>query len=388
MSANIPQELSGPLDNRQSTPTGVRDEPEVVETDIAHAGQWSLMWRKFRRHKLALIGLLGIVGLYLMMAFSGFLSPYAPEHRTKNTYAPPNGVHFFRDGGIDPYVYGVALKSDPATMTRVVTVDKSQKFDVHFFAKGPEYNLLGLFPTTIHLVQAEEGGFIYFFGTDSLGRDLFTRTLTGSTISLSIGLVGVAISFILGSIIGGFSGFYGGAFDTVTQRLIEFLLVIPTIPLWLALSAAIPNTWGPLQVYFAITIILSISGWTGIARVVRGKLLQVREEDFVLDAQLAGASDWRIVVVHMLPSFASYLIVQLTLAVPAMILAETALSFLGLGLRPPIVSWGVLIQDAQNVQSILLYPWLLIPGAFVVITVLCFSFFGDGLRDAADPYKT
>jgi peptide/nickel transport system permease protein len=237
-------------------------------------------------------------------------------------------------------------------------------------------------------MQPEEGGFLYFFGTDSLGRDIFSRTLSGATISLSIGLVGVAISFVLGSVIGGFSGFYGGSFDTVTQRLIEFLIVIPTIPLWLALSAAIPAGWGPLKVYFAITIILSISGWTGIARVVRGKLLQVREEDFVLDAQLAGANDWRIVIVHMLPAFTSYLIVQLTLAVPAMILAETALSFLGLGLRPPIVSWGVLIQDAQNVQSILLYPWLLIPGAFVVFTVLCFSFFGDGLRDAADPYKS
>jgi peptide/nickel transport system permease protein len=281
----------------------------------------------------------------------------------------------------------LTLKADPQTMTRSVAQDRSQTFGVDFFADGPEYELLGFIPTTIHLIQPEEGGFLYFFGTDSLGRDIFSRTLSGATISLSIGLVGVAISFVLGAIIGGFSGFYGGGFDTVTQRLIEFLIVIPTIPLWLALSAAIPANWGPLQVYFAITIILSISGWTGIARVVRGKLLQVREEDFVLDAQLAGASDWRIVVVHMLPSFTSYLIVQLTLAVPAMILAETALSFLGLGLRPPIVSWGVLIQDAQNVQSILLYPWLLIPGAFVVITVLCFSFFGDGLRDAADPYK-
>lgn len=383
----ISRRLTGPLRRRNATPTGEAREPVAAEHDLSQASQWRLMWLKFKRHKLALIGMFGIAGLYLMMALNGFLSPYTSEQRMQYTYAPPNGLHFFRDGSFNPYVYGLTLKADPQTMTRSVAQDRSQTFGVDFFADGPEYELLGFIPTTIHLIQPEEGGFLYFFGTDSLGRDIFSRTLSGATISLSIGLVGVAISFVLGAIIGGFSGFYGGGFDTVTQRLIEFLIVIPTIPLWLALSAAIPANWGPLQVYFAITIILSISGWTGIARVVRGKLLQVREEDFVLDAQLAGASDWRIVVVHMLPSFTSYLIVQLTLAVPAMILAETALSFLGLGLRPPIVSWGVLIQDAQNVQSILLYPWLLIPGAFVVITVLCFSFFGDGLRDAADPYK-
>jgi peptide/nickel transport system permease protein len=381
----IPRRLTR---RRDATPDDAADELTTTREDLAHASQWRLMWLKFKRHRLALIGLFGIIGLYLMMAFNGFLSPYAPEERMQYTYSPPNGLHFFRDWRLDPYVYGLTLKSDPATMTRVVTRDETQKFDVKFFASGPEYELFGFIPTTIHLMQPEEGGFLFFFGTDSLGRDIFSRTLSGSTISLSIGLVGVAISFFLGAVIGGFSGFYGGGFDTMTQRLIEFLIVIPTIPLWLALSAAIPADWGPLKVYFGITIILSIVGWTGIARVVRGKLLQVREEDFVLDAQLAGASDWRIVVVHMLPAFSSYLIVQLTLAVPAIILAETALSFLGLGLRPPIVSWGVLIQDAQNVQSILLYPWLLIPGGFVVFTVLCFSFFGDGLRDAADPYKT
>jgi peptide/nickel transport system permease protein len=266
--------------------------------------------------------------------------------------------------------------------------DTTKTFDVKFFERGAEYSILGLVSTNIRLFQVEDGGNLFFFGTDSLGRDVFSRTLKGSTISLSIGLVGVAISFALGAIVGGFSGYYGGAFDTVTQRIIEFVISIPTIPLWLALSAAIPAGWSALQVYFAISLILSLEGWTGTARVVRGKLLQLREEDFVLDAQLAGASDWRIVLVHMLPAFASYLIVQLTLAVPAMILGETALSFLGLGLRPPVISWGVLIQDAQNVRSVLLYPWLLIPGAFVVITVLAFNFFGDGLRDAADPYKT
>lgn len=383
----LARRLTGPLRRRRETPTSDAPAQDIAQDDLVYASQWRLTWLKFRRHRLAMIGMFGIAALYLMMALNGFLSPYTPDQRTEFTHAAPNRIHLFRDGSLDPFVYGYALKSDPATLTRTVAQDRSQTFDVNFFARGPEYELLGFFPTNIHLVQAAEGGHLFLFGTDSLGRDLFTRTLSGATISLSIGLVGVVISFVLGAVIGGFSGFYGGGFDTVTQRLIEFLIVIPTIPLWLALSAAIPQGWSALQVYFAITIILSVSGWTGMARVVRGKLLQVREEDFVLDAQLAGASDWRIVVVHMLPAFASYLIVQLTLAIPAMILAETALSFLGLGLRPPIVSWGVLIQDAQNVQSILLYPWLLIPGGFVALTVLCFSFFGDGLRDAADPYK-
>jgi len=352
------------------------------------ASQWRLMWWKFRRHRLAMIGMVGVATMYLIVAFHGFLSPYDPQERTSYPYSPPNGLHFFRDGRFDPHVYGLQMRADPKTMTRTYVQDKSQTFDVKFFARGAEYKILGLISSDLHLMQVAEGGHLFVFGTDDLGRDLFSRTLKGSVISLSIGLVGVAISFALGAIIGGFSGFYGGAFDTVTQRIIEFLMSIPTIPLWLALSAAIPAGWSALQVYFAITIILSLEGWTGMARVVRGKLLQIREEDFVLDAQLAGASDWRIVLVHMLPAFASYLIVQLTLAVPAMILGETALSFLGLGLRPPVISWGVLIQQAQNVRSVLLYPWLLIPGAFVVITVLSFNFFGDGLRDAADPYKS
>ncbi len=279
------------------------------------------------------------------------------------------------------------MKADPATMTRTYVQDPSQTFDVQLFGRGEDYKILGLIETNIRLFTVEEGGNLFFFGTDSLGRDMYSRILKGAMVSLSIGLVGVGLAFALGAVIGGFSGYYGGAFDTFTQRFIEFLISVPTIPLWLALSAAIPVSWSALQVYFAISLILSLEAWPGMARVVRGKMLQIREEDFVLDAQLAGANDWRIVVVHMLPSFASYLIVQLTLSVPGMILGETALSFLGLGLRPPVISWGVLIQDAQNVRSVIMYPWLLIPGAFVVFTVLAFNFFGDGLRDAADPYK-
>lgn len=377
------------IDGRLATPVDSRetafDEPAAKE-EILVASQWRLMWLKFRRHHLAMIGMVGVALLYLMAVFNAFLSPYTPEHRTQYPFAAPNGLHLFRDGRLDPYVYGLTLKADPATMSRTIVQDKEQTFDVNFFARGPEYNLFGLIPTNIRLMQVEDGGVLVPFGTDSLGRDIFSRALNGATISLSVGLVGVAISFFLGAIIGGFSGYYGGAFDNIVQRIIEFLIAIPTIPLWLALSAAIPVGWSALQVYFVISLILSVQGWTGMARVVRGKLIQLREEDFVLDAQLAGASDWRIVVRHMLPAFASYLIVNLTLAIPFMILGETALSFLGLGLRPPIVSWGVLLQEAQNVQAILLYPWLLIPGLFVVLTVLAFSFFGDGLRDAADPY--
>ncbi len=377
------------IDGRLATPVDGRetafDEP-VAKEEILVASQWRLIWLKFRRHHLAMIGMVGVALLYLMAVFNAFLSPYAPEHRTQYPFAAPNGLHLFRDGRLDPYVYGLTLKADPATMSRTIVQDREQTFDVNFLARGPEYNLFGLIPTNIRLMQVEEGGVLIPFGTDSLGRDIFSRALNGATISLSVGLVGVAISFFLGAIIGGFSGYYGGPFDNLVQRVIEFLIAIPTIPLWLALSAAIPVGWSALQVYFVISLILSVQGWTGMARVVRGKLIQLREEDFVLDAQLAGASDWRIVVRHMLPAFASYLIVNLTLAIPFMILGETALSFLGLGLRPPIVSWGVLLQEGQNVQAILLYPWLLIPGLFVVVTVLAFSFFGDGLRDAADPY--
>lgn len=384
----IPRRLSNPFGGRSPQAADHIEEVDQAKEEIFVASQWRLMWLKFKRHKLAMIGMVGVALLYLLVAINGFLSPYAPEHRTEYPYAAPNGLHFFRDGGFDPHVRGLALKADPATMTRVITQDPSQTFDVKFFQSGARYEILGFIPAHLRLMQVEEGGVLLFFGSDSLGRDIFSRALSGSTVSLSIGLVGVLIAFVLGSVIGGFSGYYGGAFDNLTQRFIEFLIAIPSIPILLAFSAAIPQGWSTLQEYFAISLILSIQAWTGLARVVRGKLIQLREEDFVLDAQLGGASAWRIVVVHMLPSFASYLIVAITLAIPGMILAETALSYLGLGLNPPIVSWGVLLQEAQNVQAILLYPWLLIPGGFVVITVLAFSFFGDGLRDAADPYRS
>jgi len=371
-----------------SMPAVDEDTTSVRSSGVAIASPRRLMWLKFRRHKLAMVGMGGIALLYLVAIFNGFLSPVGPDTRSKYPYAAPNGIHWFDNGSFSPHVYGLEAKTVPGTMNRSFVKNPDEKIPVNFFVRGEPYKILFLFETNIRLFGAEEGGLVALFGTDKLGRDVYSRVLNGAVISLSIGLVGVAISFVLGAIIGGFSGYYGGWFDTLVQRIIEFILSVPTIPLWLALSAVIPQSWSPLQVYFAITVILSLEGWTGMARVVRGKLLQLRDEDFVLDAQLAGASDWRIVIVHMLPSFASFLIVQLTMAIPAMILGETALSFLGLGLRPPVVSWGVLLQDAQNVRSVLSYPWLLIPGAFVTFTVLAFSFFGDGLRDAADPYKS
>jgi len=257
---------------------------------------------------------------------------------------------------------------------------------IYFFTHKSKYKFWGLFPTDIHLFGVKDGT-IFLFGADEIGRDLLTRNLYASRISLSVGLIAVALTFILGCILGGISGYYGGAADIIIQRAIEFLTAIPTIPLWMALSAALPPYWSPVKTYFGITIILSLIGWCGLARVVRGKLLELREEDFITAAEIYGASKGRIIVKYLLPSFFSYLIVSLTLSLPGMILGETALSFLGIGLRPPAVSWGVLLNDAQNVRTIVLYPWLLIPGLFVIITVLAFNFLGDGLRDAADPYK-
>ncbi|NLG83752.1 MAG: ABC transporter permease, partial [Firmicutes bacterium] len=276
---------------------------------------------------------------------------------------------------------------DPETWRFLFTEDKSKEYSLCFFVRGHNYKFLGLIPTNLHLFGVEDGGTVFLFGTDDMGRDVFSRTICGARVSLFVGLVGVALSFVLGIVIGGISGYFGGKTDLIIQRVIEFLISIPTIPIWMALSAALPPHWSPVKVFFGISIILSFVGWCGIARVVRGKFLELREEDFVTAARLAGATDATIIFRHLVPSFMSYLIVQLTLSIPGMILAETALSFLGLGIRPPAVSWGTLLKGAQNISAIALYPWLLIPAIFVIATVLAFNFLGDGLRDAADPYK-
>jgi peptide/nickel transport system permease protein len=360
------------------------------EEKIFAASQWYLMWLHFKRHRLALVGSAVVILLYAIAIFAPFLGPYGKLERNSDfVYSPPQKIHFY-DGSrfsLRPFVYGVNASVDGETFTNVYEIDTSVKYPVRFFARGYEYKLFGLIPMDRHLYSVEEGGTIYPLGTDELGRDLLSRIFAGAGISLSIGLVGVLTSFFLGAVLGGVSGFYGGAVDNIIQRIVEFLISVPTIPLWMALSAAVPQDWPPLRTYFAVTIILSLQGWTGMARVVRGKLLELREEDFVMAAQLSGASDWRIIVRHLLPAFMSYLIVQMTLAIPSMILGETALSFLGLGLRPPVVSWGVLLHQAQNVRTVAVHAWLLYPALFVIATVLSFNLMGDGLRDAADPYK-
>ncbi|MGI5917570.1 MAG: ABC transporter permease [Anaerolineae bacterium] len=372
--------------------TAVRDKKgaKKVEEQVFVASQWKLMWLHFKRHRLAMIGSAVVILLYLMSIFHGFLAPYEKGTRSEYIHMAPQRLVFRNSEGkfsLRPHVYGVEAVIDSATFSRIYAPNPDVLVPVNFFVKGDTYSFLGLFTTDVHLFGVEEGT-IFLMGTDELGRCLFSRVLYGSSISLSIGLVGVFLSFTLGAILGGVSGFYGGVVDTVIQRIIELLISIPTIPLWMALSAAVPQTWTALQVYFAITIILSLSGWAGLARVVRGRLLELREEDFVMAAKLSGSSDWRIITRHLLPAFLSYLIVNMTLAIPNMILGETALSFLGLGLRPPVVSWGVLLQKAQNVRAVSQYPWLMLPGIFVIVTVLAFNFMGDGLRDAADPYKS
>jgi peptide/nickel transport system permease protein len=354
------------------------------------ASQWRLMWQKFRHHKLAIIGGSVLVVLYLAAIFADFLGPYPKDIRFQRfSYCPPTPVHLFDVEGKfrGPFVYGTTSKRDLETLELIYEVDEAARYPIHFFVHGEPYKLLGLIDTDIHLFGVEEPGAILLFGTDSIGRDLFSRIIHGARLSLSIGLVGVTLSFFIGVTLGGVSGYFGGIVDTVIQRIIEFFISIPTIPLWLALSAALPRDWSVVMVYFGIGIILSLVGWGGLARVVRGKLLELRELDYVLAARVSGVSEWSIIRVHMLPNFASYLIVSVTLSIPGMILGETALSFLGLGLRSPAVSWGVLLEKAQNIASVAIYWWTVIPVLFVIITVMAFNFLGDGLRDAADPYK-
>lgn len=359
------------------------------EERVYVASQWQLMFRHFRRHKLAVIGAIVVLIMYGIAIFHGFLAPYDKLTRSEYMYMRPQTLQFNDGNGFSlrPYVFGITATSDPKTFTRTFVIDESVRYPVKFFTPGDTYSFLGLFNTDIHLFGVDAPGHIYLLGTDDLGRDLFSRIMYGSAISLSIGLVGVLTSFILGITLGGISGYYGGVVDTLIQRVIEFLISIPTIPLWMALSAAVPASWTAIQVYFAISIILSLRGWCGLARIVRSKMLEVSQYDFVMAAKLAGAKDRRIIATHLIPSFMSFLIVDMTLSIPSMILGETSLSFLGLGLRPPVVSWGVLLQAATNIRTVATYPWIMWPGAFLIATVLAFNFMGDGLRDAADPYK-
>jgi len=355
-------------------------------------GQWSLIWRRFRRHRVALWSGVLVALIYLVAIFAEFVAPYSPDrYEAKLVYSPPQVVKFFGtddDGNFAlAYVNGFTLKMDPVALTRGFVEDTEKVYPITFFAHGEPYRLLGLIPMDRHLLgPVDPEAPMHLWGTDRIGRDLLSRTIHGARVSMSIGLVGVTISLFLGILLGGMSGYYGGWVDELVQRTIDLLKSIPTIPLWMGLAAAIPERMDPLLVYFWITVILSLIGWTDLARVVRGRFLSLKSEDFVLAARLDGCTRQRVIWRHMVPSFVSHIIASVTLAIPAMILAETALSFLGIGLKPPVVSWGVLLKDAQSLLALTSAPWLFLPGIAVVVAVLALNFLGDGIREAADPY--
>ena len=382
------------------------EKARIKEENYYLASQWSLMARKLRKHKLAKLSLIILGFLYIVALFGDFIAPYnltAYNGATKDV--PPTKVHFTLDGKLTgPYVYESkweTRKMSVAEMqkakkeakergeefsTKALITDTEHPLKVKFFVRGVEYKILGLIKCDLHLFGAE-GGDIFLFGTDNMGRDIFSRIILGSRVSLTIPFAGTFISFILGLVIGSISGYFGGWIDNVIQRIIEVLNALPSLPLWMALSAAIPAGIPPVKMYLLITVILSLIGWTGLARVVRGKFMSLKNEDYVMAAKLAGVSDGKIIVKHMVPGFLSYLIVNLTLGIPSMIIGETSMSFLGLGIQAPATSWGVLLKEAQDVTNIVKHPWCLIPLIFVVLAVLAFNFLGDGMRDAADPYK-
>ena len=384
------ERLPGVGTNQAPTGGAPPAEENSAATRIMVATQWQLMWWRFRKHRMAVVAAIVLILFYTIVLFADFFAYSNPQRDNADLLLlSPQPIHWFDEGRFAPYIHPVVGKRDPKTFKKVYQPDPEQKVPLVFFAQGYEYKLFGLFPTNRHLigvegVPAEES--IFLLGTDKLGRDLFSRLMVATSLSLTIGLAGVALSLFLGILLGGLSGLYGGVVDSVIQRVIEIVRSVPTIPLWMALAASVPSSWPIERVYFIIVLILGVIGWTTLARVVRGRFLSLRTEDFVTAAELAGAGQLRIIFRHMVPSFLSHIIAATTLALPAMIIAETSLSFLGLGLRPPAISWGVLLKDAQNVQAVAISPWLLYPAIPVVLAVLAFNFLGDGLRDAADPY--
>lgn len=353
---------------------------------------WALVWRKFRRSKPAIVGGVTVLLFYIVcFFFAEFFSPYPVEWRSRTHLgAPPQVIRFVDSDGnfsLRPFVYGYLAQRDPRTFVRTFVEDRNVKYPIRFFVRGEPYKMWGLFQTNIHFFGTDQGGHVHLFGTDRLGRDLFSRVLYGGRVSLSIGLIGVTLTIIFGSLLGTIAGFYSGFVDNALMRGTELLMAFPSLPLWMALSAAVPPHWPPLGVYFGITIILSVISWGGLAREIRGMVLSMRERDYILAARSIGASDRRIIVRHLLPNCISHIIVVASLSIPGMILAETALGFLGLGLKPPMTSWGVLLNEAQNVRSLAQSPWTVIPAFFVIAAILAFNFLGDGLRDAADPYS-
>ncbi|WP_114947143.1 ABC transporter permease [Microvirga calopogonii] len=371
-----------PFDPGKTEPVGAESE------SFYRASSWQLMWWKFRRHKVAVAAAFVLLAFYLLVPFVEVVAPYNQTKRHGDfLYAPPQAVHLMHEGRfVGPHTYRYSYSFDLESFRRVYTPDKSKPQPIRFLCRGDTYQFWGVWEMNFHLVCPPEDGTMFLLGTDRLGRDLLSRIIYGARISLTIGIVGIAVSFALGLFFGGLAGYLGGWVDHVIQRMIEILRSLPELPLWLALSAALPANWSPILVFFGITIILGLLDWPGLARAVRSKLLSLREEDFVKAAELMGASKQRIIARHLIPNFMSHLIASATLSIPSMILGETALSFLGLGLRPPVTSWGVLLNEAQNLAAVQLHPWLLFPMVPVVIVVLAFNFMGDGLRDAADPY--